>query len=227
MPPSRSPVQLDALAPAPVSMSTSRSKLPPPPPPPPDGGPGRLELGDSVAAAARGDRRSWEALYRRFYPDVYRHVTFLTHDPVVAEDLCQEIFALAMLRLDKLEDLESFPGWLHGIARHLVYKHWRSSGRRHRHHEQFSREQLQHGPHDEVESKHLDRQRAQALRDVLETIPDHLREAYVAMDIQQIPPDTAAGQLGITRGNLAVRASRARTRIRTELRRRGWLERSD
>ena len=185
----------------------------------------------SVVIRARGQGReagrALDELCRIYWPAVYTFHRRKGNAPADAEDLTQEIFALAMLRLDRLDQLTAFPGWLHGIARHLVYKHWRSSGRRQRHHQRFSSERVDDAAGDDLEARHLDTQRADALRDALETLPDHLREAYVAVDIQQLGPEHAAMQLGITRGNLAVRASRARARIRNHLGQQGWLEESD
>jgi RNA polymerase sigma-70 factor (ECF subfamily) len=58
---------------------------------------------------------------------------------------------------------------------------------------------------------------------VLETLPETLREAFVLCDMQDMSTQEAAATLGLTPGNLRVRATRARARIREELVRLGWL----
>ena len=70
---------------------------------------------------------------------------------------------------------------------------------------------------------HAQEQRMQMLYQVLETIPTSLREAFILRELEGVPAHEAADQLGITPGNLAVRLTRARSRIRKELTRRGWL----
>jgi RNA polymerase sigma-70 factor (ECF subfamily) len=58
--------------------------------------------------------------------------------------------------------------------------------------------------------------------DILATLPENLREAFVVRELEGLPVDEAAEVLGISPGNVAVRASRARARIRKELERLGW-----
>jgi len=75
----------------------------------------------------------------------------------------------------------------------------------------------------DVDRVHMAKRKAEALYAVLETLPEHLREAFVLRDLEGLSPAEAAAQLGITPGNLSVRATRARERIRRELEARGWL----
>jgi len=60
---------------------------------------------------------------------------------------------------------------------------------------------------------------------VLDAIPDTLREVFVLRDLEGRSEREIAEHLAISRGNVAVRATRARTRIRKELVRLGWLGR--
>ncbi len=71
------------------------------------------------------------------------------------------------------------------------------------------------------------RRRAEALVAVLDSLPGHLREAFVLRDLKRHSPAEAAEMLGISRGNLRVRATRARARIRRELVRLGWRDREE
>jgi RNA polymerase sigma-70 factor (ECF subfamily) len=67
------------------------------------------------------------------------------------------------------------------------------------------------------------RRRAEVVYALLEDLPEHLREAFVLRDLEGFSPPEAAAQLGISPGNLSVRVTRARERIRRELERLGWL----
>ena len=51
----------------------------------------------------------------------------------------------------------------------------------------------------------------------MEALPDQLRVAFVLRDLEGLSPEEAALRLDITPGNLAVRATRARQRIRKQL----------
>jgi RNA polymerase sigma-70 factor (ECF subfamily) len=70
---------------------------------------------------------------------------------------------------------------------------------------------------DQLEGSMHRQQRVKALYAALETLPDHLRVAFVLRDLEGLSPDEAADRLGISPGNLAVRATRARQRIRKQL----------
>ena len=74
----------------------------------------------------------------------------------------------------------------------------------------------------DIEQTYEDEVRTKVLYRALDTLPVQLREAFVLRDLMGMPPAEAADNLGITKGNLAVRAHRARTQLSAELARRGW-----
>ena len=78
-------------------------------------------------------------------------------------------------------------------------------------------------PHVDIDRAHLARERARVVYSILAEMPEHLREAFVLRDLEGLAPSEAAAQLGISPGNLAVRATRARQRLRAELEKLGWL----
>lgn len=178
-----------------------------------------------VIQAAGGDGQAWATLYRRTFDGVYRHIGYLVQDPVAAEDLAQETFARALNRLASFDGRSMFETWLHGIAVNVVRAHWRGSGRRERAYDRLARH-LANGDAPNPgnpELSHARKQRAAALLEVVRELPPNLREAYVLLDLRELPREEAAAQLGITTANLSVRASRARARVREELAKLGWV----
>lgn len=175
-----------------------------------------------VERARGGDVEAWSRLYQEHFDRVFKHVTYLCGDVHVAEDLVQETFARAFVGLAQFEARASFVGWLRGIAVNVVRKHWRS-----RYRGDQAMDRLETMSKDKVaadpEGTHLQQKRAEVLLAVLETLPETLREAFVLCDMQEVPVQEAAATLGVTPGNLRVRATRARARIREELMRLGWL----
>ena len=183
---------------------------------------------DIVERARGGDEQAWTTLYRHTYDGLYRHVGYLVQDPVVAEELTQECFARASLRLDRFDGRSRFETWLHGIAINIVRNHWRGSSRRERAHVRLFR-YLQHTSSaraGDPELSHARKRRAEALLEIVSGLPPNLREAYVLLELRQLDRTEAATQLGISVANLSVRASRARAKVRAELDRRGMLEAS-
>ncbi|MCA9652105.1 MAG: RNA polymerase sigma factor [Myxococcales bacterium] len=176
-----------------------------------------------VTRAQRGDLDAWSRLYREHFDAVFRHVCYLTGDAALAEDLVQDAFARAMTNAASYDGRSSFLNWLRGIALNVVRMHWRRSRTTDRVQGQLRTLQDLGAPEGTPERHHLQEQRMLAVYEILSTMPIHLREAFVLRELEGLPTAEAAQQLGISTGNLAVRATRARQRIRKELERRGWM----
>lgn len=169
-----------------------------------------------VARAQGGDMQAWARLYQEHFDGLFRHLRYLSGDAQLAEELVQESFVRALCSIDRYDGEARFSTWLHGIGVNVVRNHWRSQRSTARAHAKLSLVQAaaDEGDAPTPDATVLCRQRARALYEALETLPEHLREAFILRDLEGLPPAEAAAQLGITPNNLAVRASRARTRIR-------------
>jgi RNA polymerase sigma-70 factor (ECF subfamily) len=177
-----------------------------------------------VEAAKSGRTDAWARLYQLHYEPVFRHVRYLVGEHAAVEDLVQESFARALVSLRDFDRRSSFSTWLHGIAINVVRNHWRSQTSTATAHDRLKTIHDVRGmPQGDVDRTHLARERARAVYAILAEMPEHLREAFVLRDLEGVPPAEAAAQLGISPGNLAVRATRARQRLRAELERLGWL----
>jgi RNA polymerase sigma-70 factor (ECF subfamily) len=180
-----------------------------------------------VARACDGDVSAWSRLYTLCYPAVYRQLRYYTGDGAVAEELAQEAFAQAMTCRDRFDRARDFRAWLHGIALNVVRKYWRrqrSTLAAHARLAAMARSSpLGPGPDD----AHLQSERSRVLYAVLAELPERLREAFLVRELEGLAMKDAAGLLGISEGNLAVRVCRARARIHDELRRLGWLPASE
>jgi RNA polymerase sigma-70 factor, ECF subfamily len=188
----------------------------------PDADPDAL-LAGLVERARGGDMHAWARLYQDHWARLLRHVGYLTGDASVAEDLVQECFAQALAGLARYDARAPFFAWLRGIALNIVRKHWRTRGRRTRAYTRIEAEASNVCVSGDPEGGHLSRLRAQTLLAVLDELPGHLREAFVLCDLRDMTTEEAAGELGISPGNLRVRATRARARIRVALTELGWL----
>jgi RNA polymerase sigma-70 factor (ECF subfamily) len=179
-----------------------------------------------VTAARAGDLDAWARLYQDTFDALVRHVCFLTGDAMAAEDLVQDAYARAITHIDQYDGRSSFVGWLRGIALNVVRMHWRRDRTTSRVHDRLRELVLvtSGGTATSVDRLHQQDARMRLLYEILGTLPENLREAFVLRELEGLLPDEAAAQLGISPGNLAVRASRARAKIRRELERLGWME---
>jgi RNA polymerase sigma-70 factor, ECF subfamily len=73
-----------------------------------------------IAAAADGDARAFEHLYRLFSPRIYGLCLRLTGQREAAEDCTQDSFVAAWRALAGFEQRSRFSTWLHRIAVHAV-----------------------------------------------------------------------------------------------------------
>jgi RNA polymerase sigma-70 factor, ECF subfamily len=174
--------------------------------------------------AQHGDARAWTRLYQSHFDRLYRDVAFLVGANGATEEIVQETFAIAWTKLKTFDGRSSFATWLRGIAHNLVRHHWRTHERRGRAYERLAQISDSAAPSErDPERAQLQDERAEALQAVLETLPAALREAFVLCDVQGLAPQEVADRLGISNGNVRVRAARARAQIRETLQRMGWL----
>jgi RNA polymerase sigma factor (sigma-70 family) len=78
--------------------------------------------GESIA----GDHYTgFEALYRRYYPDVLVFLCFLAGTPQVAEDLASLVFEKALIHFAELQTPDTAGPWLYRIARNCATDYFR------------------------------------------------------------------------------------------------------
>ena len=85
------------------------------------GASGTADEAGLVAAAARGDTRAFEQLYRRHVPRIHGLCLRLTGDAALAEDCTQDAFVAAWKALPRFEQRSRFATWLHTIAVNAVF----------------------------------------------------------------------------------------------------------
>jgi RNA polymerase sigma-70 factor (ECF subfamily) len=75
-----------------------------------------LQTGDLVRAAQAGDREAFGELFERFQPTVMAIAMRRLRDHADAQELCQDVFVQAMLKIEQLRTPEAFIGWLRQIT---------------------------------------------------------------------------------------------------------------
>ena len=64
-----------------------------------------------------GNREAYGELFRKYYAQIYSLCLSILNNPQDAEDVAQEMFIYAYLKLDVLQKPDSFFPWLRKIAR--------------------------------------------------------------------------------------------------------------
>ncbi|WP_257003901.1 sigma-70 family RNA polymerase sigma factor [Streptomyces sp. SA15] len=158
-------------------------------------------------AARAGDAVAVEHFVRALHRDVLRYVAHLCADPQAVDDLAQDTFLRALGSLHRFEGRSSARAWLLAIARRSVIDGYRRAATRPR-------------PCD-VPDWQLAVERAQpqglpgfddgvALLDLLATLPDERREAFVLTQLLGLPYAEAAELSDCPIGTVRSRVARAR-----------------
>jgi RNA polymerase sigma-70 factor (ECF subfamily) len=145
----------------------------------------------------------------RFLAFVQRRV----HDRATAEDILQASYARAISRAEALKAEDSAEAWFFRILRNAVIDHYR-------HHAVEARSFASLTPETEPPSFVPDPAPATicgCVHDVLEQLPASYSEILRKVDLEEAPLDSFAQRSGITSGNAAVRAHRARRALRKQL----------
>lgn len=176
-------------------------------------GPGAMDAAAEptalIAAAAGGDERAFEHLYRQFAPRVYGLCLRLTGQREAAEDCTQDSFVAAWRALAGFEQRSRFSTWLHRIAVHTVLS--RRRGLRNLYEVAEPAAGLPEVADPGAGSQPLDIEQAIA------NLPDGARHVLVLVGIYGYSHAEAAASLGIAEGTCKAQLHRARSLLAAAL----------
>lgn len=161
-------------------------------------------------AARAGDTAAVECFVRALHRDVQRYVAHLCADPQAVDDLAQDTFLRALGSLHRFEGRSSARAWLLAIARRAVIDSYRYAAARPRLSDvrdwqtavELAQPQDLPGFDDGI-----------ALLDLLASLPDERREAFVLTQLVGLPYAEAAEISDCPVGTLRSRVARARTTL--------------
>jgi RNA polymerase sigma-70 factor (ECF subfamily) len=164
-----------------------------------------------VAAAAAGDRRAFETLYRTHGGRIFALCLRMTADRVLAEELVQDVFVRAWHKLDGFRGDAAFGTWLHRVAVNVVLSRRQQDG---------VRRDRTTDDEDAVESAAA---RPVAVGDRLDLeaaiagLPAGARRIFVLHDVEGYTHEEIGQLLGITSGGSKAQLHRARLLLREAL----------
>ena len=85
---------------------------------------------DVIQAAKEGDEKALSLLIERSQAQLYRFCLYLTGDPRLSEDLCQDTYVRVIEKLKGLREPGDFRGWLYRTAKNLYIDQWRRAKKR-------------------------------------------------------------------------------------------------
>jgi RNA polymerase sigma-70 factor (ECF subfamily) len=163
-----------------------------------------------VAAARRGDRAAFGALYRR-HARLVQAVLLARVAPDSVADLVQDVFLMAMSRLSTLRDDGAFAPWLATIARRRAAD-WRRRRRDTVALEESMPEMASSaaGAEDEFD--------ARAAVAAIQSLPEAYRETLLLRFVAGLNGPEIAERTGLTHGSVRVNLHRGVEMLRNKLR---------
>ncbi len=169
----------------------------------------QLEASD-VAAAAAGDARAFERLYRRHVGRVHGLARRMA-GPHAADELTQDIFVRAWEKLDTFRGEAAFGSWLYRLGVNVIYNRQRKAGARAR--RIIASEAA-------VAAAPAPRRRLEAVLDfeeAIEKLPEGARQVFVLHDVEGYKHREIAQLLDVTAGTSKSQLHRARMLLREQM----------
>jgi RNA polymerase sigma-70 factor, ECF subfamily len=167
-----------------------------------------------VRRASKGDRYSFERLYRAHVDRVYGVCVRLTGDVARAEDCTQETFVKAWRSLSRFETRSSFGTWLHRIAVNVVLN---SRRRRSEREPQWADLKGQPAPPAGSDGLFDTPVEVDEIERAIASLPQGARDVLVLCGIYGYSHAEVAAMLGVAEGTCKAQLHRARTLLRQRL----------
>jgi RNA polymerase sigma factor (sigma-70 family) len=171
-----------------------------------------------IVAGFRRDPERFTDVHDRYFRDIYRYVAGRL-DVQVAEDIAAETFCLAFGQRDRFDPQRgSLRAWLFGIATNLVAQHRRKEARRYRALARTGTEPAAGSHEDRVVTEVTAGRLRPQLARALTALSPAERDVVLLVALAQLSYDEVADALGISRGTVGSRLSRARKKLHAVIR---------
>lgn len=161
-----------------------------------------------VAAARAGDRAALTTIFEVYREAIARWIFRMTGDGASVDDLVQEVFISAFVALPRFRGEAKVLSWLRVIAANHVRKWWDAERRRQTREGQAYARRVD--PETETPDATLEaKRRQQAFYKALGSMPDSLREAFVARAIEGMDLREASETLKVPISTVSWRTRKA------------------
>jgi RNA polymerase sigma factor (sigma-70 family) len=157
-----------------------------------------------------------DTFFNHYYDRVYAHVVNMLRDPILGQDLTQEIFLRLHHAVKRLDPQRDPTGWVFTVATNVIRDHWRS-----REHKRGERE-LSVEDHAELRAAHPDPdvqsvmekdEELQAVWSALRGLREPDREIILLRDYEELSTADICEMLELTPDTVRQRHSRAVARL--------------
>lgn len=175
--------------------------------------------------AQRGDPDAFEQLMTPLEQMIWRVCWHYTGDREAASDCGQDTMVRVWRGLEKYHGDCAFETWVYRIAANCCIDYLRKKKRDRSESIEPLREQGfdPADPKESTEDQVIRAEEKQRLRECIVRLPEDQREALVLTQLQGVPYETAAVQLGVSEGTVKSRVNRAKAKLKEWLSENGEL----
>ena len=180
--------------------------------------PGVAEETQLIDAALQGDRSAFTQLVKEHQDRLFASMLQVTGSPDEAEEVVQEAFIRAFIKLDTFQRNSQFFTWLYRIAFNSALT------RKRRKRARISLDQCREtsgleisDDSDDVDEPMLREERVKMVRVALSTLSEEHRSILVLREMEEHPYETIAEILEISIGTVRSRLNRARRQLKLSL----------
>jgi len=176
-----------------------------------------LDETDLIERTKRGDADAYEALVHAYQGIAFRTAYLISGSPADAEEAAQDAFVKAFRAIGRFRSGEPFRPWLLRIVANEAHNRRRLAGRRARLALRAAREQSSGGAVPSPEDSALSAERGNEVMAAVESLSEDHRLVIACVYFLDLSEEETAAALGIRRGTVKSRVSRALGRLREEL----------
>jgi RNA polymerase sigma factor (sigma-70 family) len=177
------------------------------------------EEDDLVERARRGDVRAYEELVHRYQGIAFRTAYVVAGNATDAEDASQEAFVKAYRALSRFRPGAPFRPWLLQIVANEARNRRRSAGRRAALGLRLAAQEPSGDAAPSPEAALVSSERREELLEAMERLREEERLVIACRFFLDLSEDETAAALGVRRGTVKSRQSRALARLREEMER--------
>jgi RNA polymerase sigma factor (sigma-70 family) len=176
-----------------------------------------LDETDLIERTKRGDADAYEALVHAYQGIAFRTAYLISGSAADAEEAAQDAFVKAFRAIGRFRSGEPFRPWLLRIVANEAHNRRRSAGRRARLALRAAGEQSSGGAVPSPEDYALSAERGSELLAAVESLSEEHRLVIACVYFLDLSEEETATALGLRRGTVKSRLSRALGRLREQL----------
>ncbi len=153
----------------------------------------------------------FDKVYESLYPILFRISYRITGSRTKAEDLCHDAFIKYLQRKEPLPDLEQTKYWLIRVLKNISLNYEKKRAREKRAYGRLQKNAPQYSK--ATEQEFFKEQTRSTVQEALNKLPAKMRMVLVLKEYGSLSYKEIANIMGISEGNVKVRAFRARERL--------------